>query len=38
MMAGAPSMQSITSSRDNNPLRIEVMKQSGIGQYLNITA
>lgn len=38
LMAGAASVQSITPSGDNNPLRTEVMKQNGIGQHLNITA
>lgn len=36
LMAGAASVQSITPSGDNNLLRIEVMKQNGIGQHLNI--
>lgn len=37
-LMAAASVQSITLNRDNNLLRIEVMKQNGIGQYLNITA
>ncbi|KAA0204500.1 hypothetical protein K9U34_04900 [Lawsonia intracellularis] len=36
LMAGAASVQSIAPSGDNNLLRIEVMKQNGIGQHLNI--